>query len=49
VNQPAVLAKVLKELEAIQQEFNGSQSNGDKATKVSLADLIVLGGNAAVE
>jgi catalase-peroxidase len=49
VNQPAALAKVLKKLEAIQKEFNGSQSNGNKAKKVSLADLIVLGGCAAVE
>jgi catalase-peroxidase len=46
VNQPAELAKVLKKLEAIQKEFNKSQS-GKK--KVSLADLIVLGGCAAVE
>jgi len=46
VNQPAELAKVLKKLEAIQKEFNGSQSGGKK---VSLADLIVLGGSAAVE
>ncbi len=45
VNQPAELAKVLAKLEAIQKEFN-SQS-GKK--KVSLADLIVLGGCAAVE
>ena len=45
VNQPAVLAKVLKKLEAIQQEFNGKSGK----TKVSLADLIVLGGCAAVE
>jgi catalase-peroxidase len=54
VNQPAALAKVLKKLEAIQKEFNGSQSNGSKSNgnkgkKVSLADLIVLGGCAAVE
>ncbi|MGO9076477.1 MAG: catalase/peroxidase HPI [Terriglobales bacterium] len=54
VNQPAALAKVLKKLEAIQKEFNGSgsngnKSNGNKAKKVSLADLIVLGGCAAVE
>jgi catalase-peroxidase len=49
VNQPAVLAKVLQKLEAIQKEFNSSQSNGNKRKKVSLADLIVLGGNAAVE
>ncbi len=46
VNQPAGLAKVLKALTAIQKEFNGSQSGGKK---VSLADLIVLGGCAAVE
>ncbi|PWJ86293.1 catalase-peroxidase [Pseudaminobacter salicylatoxidans] len=46
VNQPAELATVLEKLEAIQQEFNSSQS-GNK--KVSLADLIVLGGSAAVE
>jgi catalase-peroxidase len=49
VNQPAELAKVLAALETIQKEFNGSQSNGNKGKKVSLADLIVLGGNAAVE
>ena len=46
VNQPAELAKVLQKLEAIQKEFNASQSGGKK---VSLADLIVLGGCAAVE
>ena len=46
VNQPAELAKVLQKLEAIQKEFNSSQSGGKK---VSLADLIVLGGCAAVE
>jgi catalase-peroxidase len=46
VNQPAQLGKVLKALEAIQKEFNASQSGGKK---VSLADLIVLGGGAAVE
>jgi catalase-peroxidase len=46
VNQPAQLAKVLQKLEAIQQAFNGSQK-GKK--RVSLADLIVLGGCAAVE
>ncbi len=45
-NEPARLAKVLKVLEQIQQDFNKSQS-GRK--KVSLADLIVLGGCAAVE
>jgi len=49
VNQPAELAKVLKKLEAIQKEFNSSQSNGSKRKKVSLADLIVLAGCAAVE
>ncbi|MGB9203635.1 MAG: catalase/peroxidase HPI [Terriglobales bacterium] len=58
VNQPAELAKVLKKLEAIQKEFNGPQSNGNKSNgkkgsnkgkKVSLADLIVLAGCAAVE
>jgi len=46
VNQPAELATVLQKLAAIQKEFNGSQSGGKK---VSLADLIVLGGCAAVE
>jgi len=46
VNQPAELAKVLPKLESIQQKFNGAQSGGKK---VSLADLIVLGGCAAVE
>ena len=46
VNQPAELAKVLKKLEAIQKEFNSSKSS---KKKVSLADLIVLGGCAAVE
>jgi len=46
VNQPAELAKVLDKLEAIGKAFNASQT-GNK--KVSLADLIVLGGNAAIE
>jgi catalase-peroxidase len=46
INDPAELGKVLQTLEQIQQEFNGSQSGGKK---VSLADLIVLGGCAAVE
>jgi catalase-peroxidase len=46
VNQPAELAKVLHTLEAIQKDFNSAQSGGKK---VSLADLIVLGGSAAVE
>ncbi len=45
-NQPARLAKVLKALEGVQSEFNGAQTDGKK---VSLADLIVLGGCAAVE
>jgi catalase-peroxidase len=45
-NQPAQLKTVLAKLEAIQKEFNGSASGGKK---VSLADLIVLGGCAAVE
>jgi catalase-peroxidase len=45
-NEPAQLATVLETLEQIQQDFNSSQSGG---TKVSLADLIVLGGCAAVE
>jgi catalase-peroxidase len=45
-NEPAELAKVLPVLERIQQEFNSSQSGG---TRVSLADVIVLGGCAAVE
>ncbi|RWG61021.1 MAG: catalase/peroxidase HPI [Mesorhizobium sp.] len=46
VNQPAQLSKVLAKLEAIQQEFNAAQA-GEK--KISLADLIVLGGAAAIE
>jgi catalase-peroxidase len=46
LNEPAELANVLQTLEGIQQDFNSSQSGG---TKVSLADLIVLGGCAAVE
>ncbi|HXC47650.1 MAG TPA: catalase/peroxidase HPI [Candidatus Sulfotelmatobacter sp.] len=46
VNQPAELAKALQKLEGIQKEFNASASGGKK---VSLADLIVLGGSAAVE
>jgi catalase-peroxidase len=49
VNQAAELAKVLQKLEAIQKEFNSAQSNGNKRKKkVSLADLIVLGGCVAV-
>ncbi|NOY68591.1 MAG: catalase/peroxidase HPI [Deltaproteobacteria bacterium] len=46
VNQPEQLAAVLQTLEGIQQEFNSTQSGGKK---VSLADLIVLGGCAGVE
>jgi len=50
VNEPAELAKVLAKLEAIQKDFNSSQSkNGSGGKRVSLADLIVLGGCAAVE
>jgi len=45
-NTPAELAKVLQRLEAIQQDFNRAQSGGKR---VSLADLIVLGGSAAIE
>ena len=46
VNNPDQLAKVLKTLEGIQQDFNAAQKGGKK---VSLADLIVLGGAAAIE
>ena len=46
VNRPAELAKVLQALEKIQKDFNASQSSGKK---VSVADLIVLGGCAAIE
>ena len=53
VNNPAELAKILAKLETIQREFNKAQGGGDKAQsevkKVSLADLIVLAGCAAVE
>ena len=49
VNQPAVLAKALDTLAGIQREFNSSQTNGNQGKAVSLADLIVLGGCAAVE
>jgi catalase-peroxidase len=45
-NNPQELAKVLKRLEGIQKDFNGAQSGGKQ---VSLADLIVLGGSAAIE
>ena len=46
VNEPAELASVLQTLERVQQDFNGKQSGGKR---ISLADLIVLGGCAAVE
>jgi len=46
VNQPAELAKILSKLESIQKDFNSAQKGGKK---ISLADLIVLGGCAAVE
>ncbi len=46
VNQPALLEKVIKKLKSIQKEFNSSRKDGKK---VSLADIIVLGGCAAVE
>ena len=46
VNNPSELGKVLQTLEGIQEDFNGSQSDGKR---VSIADLIVLGGCAAVE
>ena len=49
LNQPAQLGKVLLKLEAVQKEFNSSQANGSRGKAVSLADLIVLGGNAAIE
>jgi len=50
VNQPAELAEVLAKLETIQKDFNNSQKNGSSAAKrISLADLIVLAGSAAVE
>jgi catalase-peroxidase len=46
VNNPSELARVLRVLEGIQEDFNGAQSDG---TRVSLADLIVLGGCAGIE
>ena len=49
VNNPPELANVLQALEGIQKEFNNAQTNGNKGKKVSLADLIVLGGCAAIE
>jgi catalase-peroxidase len=48
-NEPAALAKVLAALEAVQQSFNAAQSAAGKSARVSLADVIVLGGCAAVE
>jgi catalase-peroxidase len=47
VNQPAELAQVIARIEVVQQDFNDAQRGSGK--KVSLADLIVLGGNAAIE
>jgi catalase-peroxidase len=49
VNNPPELAKVLQTLEGIQKEFNRAQTNGHKGKQASLADLIVLGGCAAIE
>ncbi len=49
VNQPVELSKVLPKLEGIQKDFNSSQANGNKGKKISLADLIVLAGDAAIE
>ena len=49
VNEPVQLAKVLHTLEEIQKDFNRAQTNGNKGKKISLADLIVLGGDAAIE
>ena len=49
INQPAELAKVLPKLEAIQKDFNSVHSNGKPGKHVSLADLIILGGCAAIE
>jgi catalase-peroxidase len=46
VNEPEQLSEVLSVLEQVQEDFNGSRSDG---TRISLADLIVLGGSAAVE
>ncbi|MBK9136185.1 MAG: catalase/peroxidase HPI [Betaproteobacteria bacterium] len=49
VNQPAQLSKVLSRLEAIQKEFNAGAGSNGNGKKISMADLIVLAGNAAVE
>ena len=49
VNQPAELSKVLRKLEEIQNKFNNAQPKGKNRKQVSLADLIILGGDAAIE
>jgi catalase-peroxidase len=49
VNEPAELATVLEKLEAIKADFDGSQEKQGSEKKISLADLIVLGGVAAIE
>jgi catalase-peroxidase len=52
VNQPAELTKTLKKLESIQKEFNAAQAKGNGKSggkRISLADLIVLAGDAAIE
>ncbi|MBK6685706.1 MAG: catalase/peroxidase HPI [Deltaproteobacteria bacterium] len=49
VNNPAEVSKVVKNLEGIQKAFNTAQLNNKSKKRVSLADLIVLGGNAAIE
>ena len=49
INQSTELARVLQKLEALQKEFNSAQTNGSMGKKVSLADLIILGGDAAIE
>ena len=49
VNNPPELARVLQALENIRKEFNGAQARAGSGKKVSLADLIVLGGCAAIE
>ncbi|HEX2219380.1 MAG TPA: catalase/peroxidase HPI [Gemmatimonadales bacterium] len=49
INEPAELAQVLRTLEGIRRDFDDAQSNGSRGKRVSLADLIVLAGCAAVE
>ena len=49
VNRPEELGNVLSTLEQIQSEFNGAQSGNQSGKKISIADLIVLGGSAACE